>query len=69
MLVIALCGICLSKTLDSKQKAYEIKNNLDLPSYSGGLSYAYFYRPTGLFLLFQYAITQYDDHFNSQNIF
>ncbi|GLX64248.1 hypothetical protein KMU_22900 [Proteus vulgaris] len=41
MLVIALAVFAYLKTLDSKQKAYEIKNNLDLPSYSGGLSYAY----------------------------
>lgn len=68
MLVIALAVFAYLKTLDSKQKAYEIKNNLDLPSYSGGLSYAYL--PTNWIIpLFQYAITQYDDHFNSQNIF
>lgn len=36
MLVIALAVFAYLKTLDSKQKAYEIKNNLDLPSYSGG---------------------------------
>ncbi|WP_311749459.1 kdo(2)-lipid A phosphoethanolamine 7''-transferase [Proteus terrae] len=68
MLVIALAVFSYLKTLDSKQKAYEIKNNLDLPSYSGGLSYAYL--PTNWIIpLFQYAITQYDDTFNSKNIF
>ncbi|MCV5942847.1 phosphoethanolamine transferase domain-containing protein, partial [Escherichia coli] len=35
MLVIAVAVFAYLKTLDSKQKAYEIKNNLDLPSYSG----------------------------------
>lgn len=68
MFIIALAVFAYLKTLDSKQKAYEIHNNLDLPSYSGGLSYAYL--PTNWIIpLFQYGITQYDDKFNSPLLF
>lgn len=68
MVVIALAVFAYLKTLDSKQKAYEIRNNLDLPSYSGGMSYAYL--PTNWIIpLFQYGITKYDDIFNSQSLF
>lgn len=68
MVVIALAVFAYLKTLDSRQKAYEIRNNLDLPSYSGGLSYAFL--PTNWIIpLFQYGITRYDDTFNNQQLF
>ncbi|MEQ4922488.1 kdo(2)-lipid A phosphoethanolamine 7''-transferase [Proteus hauseri] len=68
MVIIALVVFAYLKTLDSKQKAYEIRNNLDLPSYSGGLSYAFL--PTNWIIpLFQYGITRYDDTFNNQSLF
>lgn len=68
MVIIPLAVFAYLKTLDSKQKVYEIHHNLDLPSYSGGMSYAYL--PTNWIIpLFQYAITRYDDYFNSPSLF
>lgn len=68
MAVLVLIVFFYFKMLDKHQKAYEASMNVDLPSYSGSLSYAYL--PSNwLVPLFQYVITQYDDKFNEEDLF
>nr|WP_314268136.1 kdo(2)-lipid A phosphoethanolamine 7''-transferase [uncultured Moellerella sp.] len=68
LLLIALAVFSTLKLLDRYQHQLESKKNVDLSSYSGSLSYAYL--PSNwLVPLFQYAITQYDDKFNEENLF
>ncbi|WP_277850300.1 kdo(2)-lipid A phosphoethanolamine 7''-transferase [Moellerella wisconsensis] len=66
--VIAVSVYSYLKLMDQQQKKHEAQMNVDLSSYSGSLSYAYL--PTNWIIpLVQYAITQYDDKFNENEIF